>query len=146
MSQLLTLLAVLVGAGVSLLTARQTRRWAHQQWLLDKRHEAYADVLRSIFALVEQGAGAPKEARTKLYTGVFTAVIHCRVVASETVDQATRGLLEDVKHWSTTGNDVGRVVGHGGTLDKLMRADLAGSPRGALRARWRFWARRGASG
>ena len=59
---------VLVGAGIAVLTGWQSRRWAHAEWLLDRRHESYARVLATIREAIEASPKAPEPERAQAYT------------------------------------------------------------------------------
>jgi hypothetical protein len=131
----LGLLGVLVGATIALLTGWQSRRWAHIQWLLDKRHETYAELLRSMVALVDAGALADRDQRVKLHSDLFTASVRSAVVASEAVFDAQEAVHQDAVEYVAHGNDetLKRISEHGRTLETLMRADLTRAPRISIR-------------
>ena len=126
----LGLVGVLVGAVIALLSGWQSRRWAHQQWLLDRRHESYARLLASIREAIELRSGATHPQRADAYTAIFGAAVDCEMVASDPVVEAVTELLVSVNAWSKAGDrEAAEKLGdHGATLNALMRADLAHPP------------------
>lgn len=89
-SALLGLCGVLVGAGIALLTGWQSRRWAHRQWLLDRRHQAYSEILKGVHALVVGSSTEidDTDERTsikKRYDALVSACFHGEVIATDTI-------------------------------------------------------------
>jgi 5-carboxymethyl-2-hydroxymuconate isomerase len=75
-------LGAVIAGTLSLVTGLQSRRWAHQQWILDRRLETYSAFVQ---AHVRLGTGHPEQEDV---TAAIAALLACTVISSYEVDTA----------------------------------------------------------
>ncbi|MGY1776908.1 hypothetical protein ACI8AV_13710 [Geodermatophilus sp. SYSU D00804] len=122
-------LGALIGGTISLLTGWQSRRWAHQEWLLDRRSDVYTELLTAIQAIMDAGPQVDARERSRLGGDIFRASIRCQMVGSNGVAEAVNSVLADVPAYIREAAEAKRMTRHGPTLQDAMRWDLVRAPR-----------------
>ncbi|CCH86961.1 protein of unknown function [Modestobacter italicus] len=122
-------LGAIIGGTIALLTGWQSRRWAHQQWLLDRRQDSYTELLTAVQAAMDAGPHADAPERRRLGGDIFRASIRCQIVGSDFVAEAVIPVLGDVPAYIRQADEAARMTTHGPVLQDAMRRGLVRTPK-----------------